>query len=334
MRSVKFLGLAAVLMLCGVANAEGVKFDTSKVVGSEACAECHTAETAAWKKTPHFATWDTLHKKDTAKAIAEKMGVKSIKRGDLCLKCHYTAQGEGAEAKAVSGVSCESCHGPAKDWIKVHNNFGGADVKKETEPPAHAAARIKDAMDHGMLHPSNIYLVAQNCLNCHTVPNEQLVNTGGHNAGSADFELVAWSQGVNRHNYMRTAGKTNAEEKPEALRVMYVVGQLADLEYSTRAVAKATEKADYGITMAKRAKKVLTRLEEVQAKAPIEQVAAAIEAIKAVKLKLNNDAELTGAADKVGAAAKDFAMKADGSKLAALDEFVPKPAEYKGAPSP
>ena len=62
-----------------------------------------------------------------------------------------------------------------------------------------------------MRNPVNVYLLAQSCYRCHTVPDERLVNVGGHHAGSLDFELVSWSQGTVRHNFVRTDGKVNAE---------------------------------------------------------------------------------------------------------------------------
>ena len=68
--------------------------------------------------------------------------------------------------------------------------------------------------------------------------------SGGHLAGSQDFELVAWSQGMVRHNFVRTGGTANGAPSPAELRVMYVVGVMADLEYSLRAVAAATRKGD------------------------------------------------------------------------------------------
>jgi hypothetical protein len=185
-----------------------------------------------------------------------------------------------------------------------------------------------------MLPPDNIYLVAQNCYNCHTVPNEKLVNTGGHKAGSEGFELVAWSQGMVRHNYHRTGGKTNEASKPERLRVMYVVGLMVELEYSLRGVAPATEKAAFAVTMAKRAKAAKEKLAAVQAKVQIPEVAKALEIADGAKLSLNNADALNAAAEKVGAIAKAFAGSADGSKLAAVDEFLPKADQYKGQPSP
>ena len=175
-----------------------------------------------------------------AKEIAKRMGERSIKRGAICVKCHYTEQEVGGSTKATSGVSCESCHGPARDWIALHNDYGGPGVTKASESPQHAELRRARSVAAGMRNPHNLYLVARSCFNCHTAPNESLVERGGHPTGSPDFELVAWSQGRVRHNFLRTGGAGNAADDRSRLRVMYVVGQLADLEYSLRALAVAT----------------------------------------------------------------------------------------------
>jgi hypothetical protein len=99
------------------------------------------------------------------------------------------------------------------------------------------------AIAAGMNNPANLYLVARQCLACHTSPNERLVNVGGHPTGSPDFELVAWSQGMVRHNFVRSEGRTNEASSRERLRMMFVVGVMADLEASLRATAAATEKS-------------------------------------------------------------------------------------------
>src|SRR4029079_13144230 len=118
---------------------------------------------------------------------------------------------------------------------------------KATETAEHREKRIADSVAKGMNNPHNIYLIARQCYDCHTVPNEKLVNAGGHQAGSNDFELVSWSQGMVRHNFLR-GGAANATLTAEELRVMYVVGVMTDLEYSLRAVATATEKSPFGLT--------------------------------------------------------------------------------------
>ena len=194
--------------------------------------------------------FESLHRLPRAKEIADKLGLQSIKRNDVCTQCHYTKQIEDGRERVVAGVSCESCHGGARDWVALHNDYGGPGVTKASESAEHRAKRVADSVAQGMNNPHNIYLIARQCYDCHTVPNEKLVNVGGHLAGSQDFELVAWSQGMVRHNFLRGGGTTNATPSQEELRVMYVVGVMTDLEYSLRATAAATDKSTFGVTSA------------------------------------------------------------------------------------
>jgi hypothetical protein len=180
-----------------------------------------------------------------------------------------------------------------------------------------------------MNNPGNLYLIAQQCLNCHTVPDEQLVNVGGHRAGSQEFELVAWSQGKVRHNFLHGGGATNAPSPPERLRVMYVVGVLADLEYSLRATSLATQDATYGRTCASRAAVKKQLLREIQRRINNPHVAQALEAVATVELRLGNAPAIVAAADGVSAAAHQFAANADGAALGALDPFLPQPPQYR-----
>src|SRR5690349_21688600 len=66
--------------------------DPAKVLSAATCAQCHASEAEVWKSTPHFRTFDTLHRTPRAKEIAAKMGVSSIKRSEVCASCHYTQQ--------------------------------------------------------------------------------------------------------------------------------------------------------------------------------------------------------------------------------------------------
>src|SRR3989338_4568942 len=216
-RAWKLAATAAIAGFSFEQAAHAIK-DPEKVVGPEKCLECHKSESKAWQKTHHFLTFQEMHKRDKAKQIADKMGVKRIKGESTCMQCHYTADASG---DAVAGISCESCHGAAKGWVKVHNDYGGKDVKQEQESHDHKAKRIADAVAAGMIRPDDIHAVAQNCFQCHTVPNEKLVEVGGHKAGS-EFELVSWSQGEARHNYAKSDGKGNLEASPERRRVMYI----------------------------------------------------------------------------------------------------------------
>ena len=156
-----------------------LRIDPEKIVMSDRddrvpCGECHALEYDTWKETPHSTGFDSMHRSKSAQGILERMDFRLAKRESLCLRCHYTATQPGEQAKAIAGVSCESCHGAARDWENVHNDYGSADYA--TESPEHKAQRIQASTDGGMLRPSdNIYGVAANCFECHTVPSEELL---------------------------------------------------------------------------------------------------------------------------------------------------------------
>jgi hypothetical protein len=307
--------------------------DPAKVIGPDQCTKCHQPEMQQWMHTPHFTTFDSLHRLPRAKEIADKLGLPSIKRSDLCTRCHYTKQIEDGRERVVAGVSCESCHGAARDWVAIHNDYGGPGVTKAAESADHRAKRVADSVAKGMNNPHNIYLIARQCYDCHTVPNEKLVNVGGHLIGSTDFELVSWSQGMVRHNFLSSGGTTNGTLTPDELRLMYVVGVMTDLEYSLRAVATATEKSTFGQTSAKRAARMKKKLLEIQSKTHDPNIAAALDAVATVELRLGNSAAIVAAADEVGKAANDFAEHADGKQLSALDPLIPRSDQYKNQSS-
>jgi hypothetical protein len=326
--------LIAMCLVCSTANgteknAGPAVPDAAKIVGSDQCSKCHQAEVQQWMKTPHFATFDSLHRLPRAKEIADRLGERSIKRSAVCTQCHYTEQSQGGRLRVVAGVSCESCHGAAADWIAMHNDYGGEGISKEQETPEHRAQRTEQSIARGMNNPHNIYLIARQCYDCHTVPNERLVNVGGHFAGSQDFELVAWSQGMVRHNFLRTGGTENGVLSPAELRVMYVVGVMTDLEYSLRATAAASEKATFGVASAQRAARMKKRLHEIQDLIHDTLIQPALDAVATLELRLGNAAAITAAADEIGKAAQEFAEKADGNKLTAIDPMLPQPSQYK-----
>lgn len=303
--------------------------DPTKVLGHETCTKCHESEQRQWMLTPHYRTFDALHRTPEAKEIAARLGLRSIKRNDTCLQCHYTQKSEGNRVRVISGVSCESCHGGSRDWVNLHSDYGGSTVTRESETPEHRQQRVSASIAAGMNNPANLYLIARQCLDCHTAPEERLVNVGGHTAGSPDFELVAWSQGIVRHNFVRSDGKTNEMSTPERLRVMYIVGALADLEYSLRATAKATEVAAYGQAAASRAATAKRKLWEIQQRVSDERIARALEAVSSVELTLGNSDAILAAADEIEKVAYEFAETADGSQFGAIDDLVPKPRDFK-----
>jgi hypothetical protein len=315
-------------------HAQNSRCDPAHVVGSESCARCHVNESATWKNTPHCQTFEELGRSPAAQQICQKLGIRSVKRSDLCIDCHFTAQSDGEKTKPIEGVSCESCHGAAANWINQHNQFLSSTGTKEAETAPQRFARLANSTKQGMYNTRNLYQIASNCLNCHTIPHENLVNLGGHSATSEEFEFVRWSQGSIRHNFLRTQRQSplaieNGVTPVDQLRVMYVVGLIADLEYSTRATAQATQKSTYGITAANRAARVAVKLFEVQQKIHNEHLQSALDAFAKAELKLNRQAELSDVANQIRLAGEAFATNADGKELSALDQLLPKPSEYR-----
>ena len=306
--------------------------DLSKIVGPEECGECHKAEVHVWRETGHSQTFKVLTRKKQAKEIAGNMGIKRVKKAADCVACHFTSGYKRNKVKAIAGISCESCHGPAKDWLKVHGDYGGKKVSRERETPEHKAERLATIKEAGMIRPGDLYRLAANCYQCHVVPNERLVNVGRHQSGSDDFELVSWSLGEIRHKFLSSEGRKNEAVSPERQRMLYVVGKALDLEYGLRSLAKATEEGKYATATTKRVQRVADTLQAIDALIPIPEVKEILGVIKGVDLKIGNEAALAAAAGTIAAATRTFAGTHDGSRLTALDQVIPQREQYKGKP--
>ena len=315
-------------MIFGFAAKGGVATDSAKIVGPNACAECHKQEVEAWKGTHHFRTFREMPRNTEANEIAEKMGLRRIKSESLCLNCHFTVQQKNNKEEPISGVSCESCHGAGQDWIKVHSGFSGK--KEQTETKAEEEARWKLADSKGMIRPRSLYQLAKNCYGCHVVPQADLVNIGGHRAGS-DFELVSWSQGEVLHNTWYSKGKDNVPASAARKRVLYLVGLGVDLETALRAVGKATVRKPYAFEMAARADRARKQLAAAAKAAPnVPEIAKMVEFAYSAGLKLNNERFLTASADGVSKLLASLTEKYDGSTMVGLDGLIPGPDKFKG----
>jgi hypothetical protein len=308
-----------------------VASDPARTVGPNACAECHKLEAEAWKGTHHFKTFREMPRSTKANEIAEKMGVRRIKSGSLCLNCHFTVQQKNNREEPVAGISCESCHSAGQDWIKVHSGYSGKTVLFESA--AEEKARWKLADSKGMIRPRSFYLLAKNCYGCHVVPQEDLVNKGGHRAGSA-FDLVSWSQGEVRHNTWYSKGRENVVAGAARKRMLYLVGLGVELETALRAVGKATVRKAYAFEMAKRADRARKQLAAAAKAAPnVPEIAKMVEFGHSAGLKLNNERFLTAAADGVSKLLVSITETYDGSTMAGLDSLIPGPDKFKGTAS-
>lgn len=320
--------LGGLLAISAIAADVTSATDTAKVVGPNACAECHKQEAEAWQASHHFKTFREMPRRKEANEIGERLGIQRVRADSQCLGCHYTVQQKDGRLQPIAGISCESCHSAADDWIKIHGQFSGKTDK--TESKAEADARWKAAESKGMIRPSSVYRLAKNCLGCHVVPKEDLVNKGGHPAGSA-FDLVAWSQGEVRHNTWHSKGKQNVPANASRKRMLYLVGLGVELETSLRAVGKATVRRTFAFEMAKRVDRARKQLAVTAKAAPgVPEIAKMVEFSYSAGLKLNNERSLTAAADGVARQLISISSKYDGSTMAGLDSLIPGPDKFKG----
>src|SRR6187431_3045076 len=141
-------GLLAVAFLLATATLIAAPAP-EKVQGPAACAECHPQEIEAWKTTKHFKSLHLEHRSPEAAQIIAKLGIQPMKTEESCIACHYMTK-TGPEGPTVGAIACESCHGAAAEWIKVHGDYG-VGAKKETETAEHRATRRAESILHGMI---------------------------------------------------------------------------------------------------------------------------------------------------------------------------------------
>jgi Cytochrome c554 and c-prime len=331
-------GRGAVLTAAALlAAATGLRAESAAdIVGAEdqnhGCVTCHAVEVEAWKASRHFATFVDRHRSDGAKEILAALGLRSMKRAEECNQCHYTSAEAAGRVQAISGVSCESCHSPARAWVDVHQKVGGDPAAPaikwgtgKSESPGQRKARLGAAQKKGMLHSAMLYEIASNCFSCHTVPNEKVVNVGGHRPGS-DFDLVAWSQGEVRHNFASSAGApdapTNRPATPEERRRLYVVGAMVDLETSLRNLASAKQAGGtFQKAMAARAAAARKKVAAILDKAELPELSSALAKVPAaIDASTKVDAAVP---DALRSAARSFVQSRDGKGLAGIDPLIP-----------
>ena len=297
-------------------------------LGHDSCRKCHKLQVEKLETTAHFTSFERTHRLPKAKAYCQQLGIRSIKRDQRCVRCHYTPEESRRGVVAQSGVSCESCHGPAKHWAKVHNDYGGLLTTKAREKPAHRVARISESIKKGMRHPSNLYLLAKSCYECHLVDDAQLVNVTDHPPVTAEFNMVSWSQGSMRHNFLRTDNKSNGVSSPARLRVMFVADLLAKLEACMQALARSERGSEHFNAMT---------LQYVSASKQIDAISSAIDntyvneasrLLQAVQ-PVAEPKILRAAADGMGKIGFEFGKHEKSHQLEAIQSMLPDPSQYR-----
>ncbi len=303
---------------------EAARGTAAHIVGPGECEDCHEAEVAALQASEHWKGFPAALESERGVTIAQAMGIAQPGKDWRCLQCHATPALKKDKLIALGGVSCESCHGGAEEWMDLHDDYG--DGEKEEESGEHAAERISGTVKAGMRRPDRIHDVARACLGCHVVDDVKLVDEAGHPTGEG-FELLAWSQGEVRHNYMKTDGERNLAASPERRRVLFLVGQLAALERLAPRVAAATAEGAQLNTLTARWNAAAAAVKKAhRLLGEASRLNALVSALEAcAEKKVGNDV-----AKWARAAAEDYG-RGDGRDLGPLDVMLPKGVEGQPA---
>jgi len=95
----------------------------------------------------------------------------------VCMDCHGTVLSDFEDEQVEFGVSCESCHGPAGDYLGTHM---GSELAQRTAD--------------GMVDLSNAKRRAKVCASCHYINNSRLL-ASGHPSGRG-FDIVQGVQAI------------------------------------------------------------------------------------------------------------------------------------------
>lgn len=133
-RLVKMSAVAVIIGLAGWAtNANAQAPDAAQKPYSsktqKKCMACHLAEYQSLKKQKHTKAFDDL--------------TGNYKQDKSCLECHTTGYGEPTGFKSIAdtpqlaGVTCEACHGPAGEHIRLGDEISA----KEKKDPAYGTEK-------------------------------------------------------------------------------------------------------------------------------------------------------------------------------------------------
>jgi hypothetical protein len=249
---VKAIIAATLVLFLGTFSVPAMAAD---VKGPEVCKKCHKAEFAVWEGTKHAKSFDDITGLDKTEEILEKLEQDDMEESEICSQCHFTLVEESAEA----GPSCESCHGAAGDWLKVHNDYGEA-KKAADESADHKKMRLTKAAEAGMIWPTARYDAAANCFNCHGMARESLEGddaaaliAAGHPL-NPNFELVMYSQGSVRHRFYAPNAGDNAAMTPVEAARWFVTGAAASIVQANAALGKTDDGAYQAAQKARAAK--------------------------------------------------------------------------------
>ena len=136
-----------------------------RFTGWQSCATtgCHGGgkgddQVIIWKKQDPHARAHGILIAERSKRMAEALGIPDAAKSTQCTVCHSPMQSVEPSQLAPTlkhanvGVSCESCHGPASEWLRFH-----------PRPDISHAQRVAS----GLRDLDSTYQKANTCVGCH-----------------------------------------------------------------------------------------------------------------------------------------------------------------------
>jgi hypothetical protein len=183
-----------VFVLSVALTTDAAEVAAPKFLGAQSCANsmCHGG---AGDKRDQYVTWlkkdfhtrapATLSMSRSAR-IAETLKISDATTSARCTECHNPFQAVPAERKGplvgkLEGVSCESCHNAAENWLLTH-------TRTDLNHGQKVAAGMRDL--------KNLYVRANTCVACHQNLDPEL-RAAGH--PELTFELDGQCVAMPRH---------------------------------------------------------------------------------------------------------------------------------------
>lgn len=247
---IKSVGLVAALILTfWLPNAAGQEPYND---GPESCRECHEAEYGVWENTKHAQAFYRDYEPAFISELLQAVGSSAtMETAPACTPCHYTLVGEprpNYRPLATAAISCESCHGPASAWLKIHDDPGGAHLRLEDESLEHKLQRINKSAQLGLVWSTMRFDTTYVCMKCHGLA-ELSIDASARAALVAakhpmadDFEYLRYSLGTMSHRFygQHEPPKNLPLSKLERAR-WYVIGQAAKLVAAKKAMRGVTD---------------------------------------------------------------------------------------------
>ncbi len=169
-------GVFAAAMIFAAGAARGAD-SPAKFLGANSCASsgCHGGGGAKQNQCLVWSLKDFHSQRPTAtlttarsKQIADALEIKDPTADVHCTTCHaplhdVTENLRGENFKVSEGVSCESCHGAAENWLRSH-------TRKDFTRADRTAA--------GMCDLQNLYVRANTCVACHQNVDNKILKAG------------------------------------------------------------------------------------------------------------------------------------------------------------